>query len=310
MPQISIIIINYNRFDLTENCIESIYKYSKDVTFEIILVDNNSTVGSSKLIEEKYTDIIWIKNNNNMGFSYANNQGLKIAGGKFVLFLNNDTLFIENTLLKVIDFYKTLPGSSLIGCKLLNLDLSHQDSVIDFDNIANLIGENFFLYKIFPKSKKWNRFYLNKYDIIDVKEVDIIKGAFIFGESKIIKEMMGFDTRFYFYSEECDLCKRFKNKHGKVYYYPLTSIIHLGGATTDNMPWFSIKNLSIGKIQFFQKHFNGLKFYVVLLIHYCGILIRVPIYFVSGLALLKSNLIKKAYLYCKLLFIYPKNLFN
>jgi len=307
---ISIILVNYNRFDLTLNCIKSIYEYSKVGTFEIIVVDNNSSLGSSTEIEERFPDVKWIKNDKNLGFAYANNQGIKIAKGDFVLLLNNDTLLIEDTLSLVIDYYKNLSKPALIGCKLLNADGSFQVSIADFDNITNLFGENLFLYKIFPFNKRINRFVENYVNINEPKKVDIIKGAFIFGEKKYFDLLEGFDSRFYFYSEESDLCKRFKDLYGDVIYFPLTKIIHFGGATTETIPWFSLKNLSIGKVQYFQKHFSGFYFSIALLIHFLGIAVRVPIYLIYGILKLNKHDIRRSWLYFRLLFVYPKNKFT
>jgi hypothetical protein len=307
---ISIILVNYNRFDLTLNCIASIYSHSAIETFEIIVVDNNSLFGNSTEIEEKFPEVRWIINNKNMGFAYANNQGLKIAKGEFILLLNNDTLFVEDTLSIVLNYYKSLNKPALIGCKLLNEDGSFQVSIADFDNLLNLFGENSFLYKIFPKSKRLNRFVENFINLNEPKKVDIIKGAFIFGEKKYFDMLEGFDTRFYFYSEESDFCKRFKDNYGDVIYFPNTKIIHLGGATTEAIPWFSLKNLSIGKIQYFQKHFKGLYFLSAVFIHFFGILIRVPIFFINGIIKLNKNEIRRAWLYFRLLFVYPQNKFT
>lgn len=307
---ISIILINYNRFDLTLNCISSIYEYSKVGTFEIIVVDNNSSLGNSTEIEERFPDVKWIKNDKNMGFAYANNQGIKIANGEFILLLNNDTLFIEDTLSSVVKYYKSLSKPALIGCKLLNSDKSFQISIADFDDLINLFGENFFLYKFFPQNKKLNRFVENFRNLDEPKNVDIIKGAFIFGEKKYFDLLEGFDSRFYFYSEESDLCRRFKSKYGEVVYFPNTKIIHLGGATTDAIPWFSLKNLSIGKIQYFQKHFNNFYFFIALVIHFLGILIRIPIFFLNGTVKFNKHEIRRAWLYFRLLFVYPKNKFK
>jgi len=193
---------------------------------------------------------------------------------------------------------------------LLNADGSFQVSIADFDNITNLLGENFFLYKIFSKSKKLNRFVENYLNLNEPKKVDIIKGAFIFGEKKYFDLLEGFDSRFYFYSEESDLCKRFKDLYGEVIYFPNTKIIHLGGATTEAIPWFSLKNLSIGKIQYFQKHFSGLYFCIALLIHFIGIFIRVPVFLFIGIIKLNKHEIRRTWLYFRLLFVYPKNKFT
>ncbi len=306
---VSIILVNYNRVDLTLNCIETIYKFCT-TDFEIIVIDNNSTIGNIQDINKEFPNVIILKNSKNKGFSYANNQGLNIAKGEYILFLNNDTLLIEDSLKKVINYYKSLKRPALIGCKLLNADNTHQESITEFETVLNVFGDISFLYLILKKSKYVNRFHLNYKNIENPIKVGVVKGAFIFGEKKYISNLNGFDDRFFFYGEENDLCKRFNDQVGDVIYYPGTAIIHLGGATTANMPWFSIKNLSIGRIQLFQKHFKGVEFGLIIAIHYLGIVIRIPIYFISGVVTFNSNLIKKAYNYLKLLLIYPKNRFK
>ncbi len=305
----SIIIVNFNRIDLTIDCINSIYKFCT-TDFEIIVIDNNSTTCYIDEVIDKYPSVVLIKNKENKGFSYANNQGLKIAKGEYILFLNNDTLLIEDTLEKVINYYKSLKRPALIGCKLLNADNTHQASVTEFETVLNVFGDISFLYLILKNNKYINRFHLNYKNIKKPIKVGVVKGAFIFGEKKYISDLSGFDDRFFFYGEENDLCKRFNDQVGDVIYFPESAIIHLGGATTANMPWFSIKNLNIGRIQLFQKHFKGVEFGLIITIHYLGIVIRIPIYFISGVVTFNSNLIKKAYNYLKLLFIYPKNRFK
>jgi GT2 family glycosyltransferase len=307
---VSIIIVNYNKFSLLSNCLNSIYKHSKEISFEVIVVDNNSTEGDVEKIISNYPNLSLIKNETNRGFAAANNQGLKIAQGKFILFLNNDTVFIENTIKKLIDFLEEKDEMTLVGCKLLNEDLSHQVSIVDFDDLWNLIGENFFMYLLFPKNKMLNRYHHNYKIVNEPIEVDVVKGAFIFGYTKALKEIGGFDEKFFFYSEENDLCFRFKQRGGKVFYFPGTSIIHLGGASTDAIPWFMFMNLSRAKIQFFQKHFKGLKFILALIIHFTGIFIRVPLYFILGIVSLNKNLIKKSFYFFRLLFVYPSNSFK
>jgi len=210
----------------------------------------------------------------------------------------------------MIELSSKLEKNFIVGCKLLNADGTNQLSVVDFDNIFNMIGENFFFYKIFPRSKLINRFYLNYLNIEKLTEVDFVKGAFLFCRKSTFNNLHGFDENFYFYAEEADLCYRLKSSNGKVYYYPKTAVIHLGGASVDKILWFKYKNQSIAKIKFYQKHYSGGKYFLLLTIYYFGILIRVLSYFVGGALLINKNLCLKSYYYLKQLFIYPKNAFK
>lgn len=309
MLNLSIIVVNFNSFDLLKNCLSSLTKYTQEINYEIIVVNNNSEKTNIKKIINKYDNVFLIENKENVGFAAANNQGIKIAKGKYILFLNNDTIFIENTIKKIYDFAETIKEPVFVGCKLLNQDGSIQNSVISFPSVWNTFTESFFLYKLFPKSTIFNK-YAFDYMKNEASSVDWIKGAFIFATASAIQNIKGFDERFFFYGEEIDLCYRFRNIGGKVYYLPTTSIIHLGGATTLNNLTFLSKNQIIGKVQYFQKYFKGYNYSLIMIFIYLGILIRIPIYFFAGILSLKMNLITKSKYYLYQLFIYPKNLFK
>lgn len=307
---ISIIIINYNNCDVTMNCIESILKFTKNINYEIIVVDNNSTECSLENLRTLGDNISFIINNENFGFAKANNQGAKIAKGKFLLFLNNDTLFIDNVLEKIFNIPPKLNSNFIFGCKLLNADKTIQPSAVDFDNLTNMVGESFFLYKIFPRSKLLNRFFYNYKKLNEITEVDFVKGAFLFCPYNTFQKLEGFDERFYFFSEEADLCFRLKKLGGRVYYYPQVSIIHIGGASTNKVMWFTYKNINIAKIKFYQKHYSGVKFLALIGIYFSGIIIRIPLYFLVGIISFNKKLLLTSFYYVRQIFNYPKNIFK
>jgi len=307
---VSVVIVNYNSFDLLRNCLSTVIKHTRNVNYEIIAVDNNSTEGEVDTITNEFENIILIKNSTNEGFGAANNKGLTIAKGKYVLFLNNDTIFFENSIKKVFDFAETLNENSIIGCILLNEDKSLQYSVYDFPSLLNVFTSNFFLYSLFPKSKLFNKYHLMNRKINETTEVDVVTGAFLFGTKEKLKEIGGFDERFFFYNEETDLCYRFKQNGGKIFYYPKTAITHLKGGTAKKSGWFAYKNQSLSTIKFFQKHFSRFNLIVALILHYIGIFIRIPIFLLIGFLILNRDLLIRSYYYLKLLVLYPKNHFT
>ncbi len=288
----------------------SLVNYTNGISYEIIIVDNNSDEGNVQTITAKYKNVILIENVKNVGFAKANNIGIEQARGKYFLMLNNDTIFYENTLKRIFEFSESKEGELFVGCKLLNSDGTHQISVVDFDNTLNSFGESFFLYNLFPRSKTFNRYNINFKKLNDPVEVDIIKGAFMFCSSSAIKKLKGFDSRFFFYGEETDICYRFKAQDGKIFYYPNTSIFHVGGATVNRYPWFKYKHQNIAKIKKYQKHYKGMEFLLLIISHYCGLIVRIPVYFISGLLRMKKQTILQSYYYLKLLFLYPSNVFN
>ena len=302
---VSIIIVNYNNFDLLVNCLNSILKYSVDVTYEIIVVDHNSSEGDVSDVIRKYEGVKLIKNSSNLGFGAANNAGSRIAGGKYLLLLNNDTELVEDSVSRVFKYAEISGEHLIVGCKLLNADLTPQESTYSFPSLWNIFTENFFLSKMFPKSKMLNKAYLSFIDISEPVDTDVVKGAFLFINSECYSDLNGFDERFYFYSEETDLCLRFKRRKNKIIYFPNTSIIHYGGENVGNDSWFTHKNLAIGKIQYYQKNFRAFKFICALILHYSGIIVRIPVYILLSFFLMKKAYLYKSFYFFKQLFLCP-----
>ena len=306
---VSVIIVNYNSFNLLKQCLDSIFKFTFDIQFELIVIDNNSEKFNEDSIRELNDKIIVIRNKKNLGFGHANNQGLAIAKGKYVLFLNNDTIFFENTLKEVYLFAEKVTYPVIVGCKLLNIDKTLQHSVFDFPSLLNVFTSNFFLYALFPRSKYFNKYHLMNNKINYTAEVDVVIGAFLFCNTQKIKEINGFDIRFFFYNDETDLCYRHRKNGGKIFYFPNVSVIHLGGGSARRKSWFANKHRSISTIKYFQKHFPRMKLLIAVLIHFTGILIRIPVFLVLGLITVNKDLILRSYYYARLLFLYPSNQF-
>lgn len=307
---ISIIIINYNSTELLINCLDSIEKFTIGINYEVIVVDNNSVIGNIETLLKNRDRITLIKNDVNRGFGAANNQGVKIAKGKYILLLNNDTILFEHSIKKVFDFAETLEGNEIVGCKLLNEDKTIQKSVYDFPTLLNLFTANLFLYLLFPRSKYFNKYQLMNRGLNKTTEVDVVTGAFIFISRKKFEELDGFDERFFFYMEDTDLCYRHKKDGGKVIYFPDTSIIHLKGKSAKGESWFKNKHQSISTIKFFQKHFSGMKFLLAILFHYTGLIIRIPLFILGGISTFNTKLIMRGLFYIRLLFIYPASQFK
>lgn len=310
VPECSIVIVNYHQLDLINNCIDSILAHTIDVDLEIIVVDNDSNDNNIDRLKEKSSCIRIIKNFENAGIAIANNQGARCATGKYILYLDNDTIFTENSIRKVINYAESSKEELIIGVKLLYSDGSPQIALVDFDGIINSFSESLFIYKLFPKSKLFNKYYQNYINATEHSSAEALKGCFMFCSSKLLKKLDYLDERFDFYMDDTDICYRFVQNGGKVIYFPGTSIIHLGGASSDKHQWFKYKNQTISKIKFYQKHFTGGKFLLLVSSHYIGVFLRVFAYLLQGALILKKSLFIKSFYYFRQLFVYPKNIFN
>lgn len=310
MIDVSIIIVNYNGLDLLKKCLLSLYKFSEGFSFELIIVDNHSTEGNLNEVVSEFNDVIVIKNDVNLGFAKANNIGLNIANGKYVLFLNNDVYLTENSIKKVLDLAETQPLKTFIGCRLLNPDGSTQISTASYPSGLNLFASNFFLYRIFPSSPNFNKYYLQKKEITASTHVDYVIGAFLFGAREVLTNLNGFDERFFFYAEDIDLCFRLKLIGGKTLFFPYTSVVHIGGASVKTKHWFKFKNKAVSELQFFQKHKSGFEFYFGICSHFLGNIFRIPITLLIGIVKLEKDLLLRSFYHLRLLLVYPKNLFK
>jgi hypothetical protein len=236
MPELSIIIVNFNVKEHLANCITSILDASKKVNTEIIVVDNNSFDGSVEFIQKKFPhleNLKIIENESNFGFAKANNIGVRQASGDYLLILNPDTILQEDTLTKCLDYYKQNPLAGALTCKLVlpngKLDLACRRS---FPSASVAIYRMIGLSRLFPKSRKFARYNLTYLDENETYEVDAIVGAFMFISRRIFEQVGGFDEDYFMYGEDIDLCFRIKNAGYKNYYYSGTSIIHYKGEST------------------------------------------------------------------------------
>ena len=234
---VSIIIVNYNTCDLTRNCLKSVFEQTKDIDFEVIVSDNGSKDGSIEMIKTEFPQVILIENNANLGFGAANNRGLKIAKGKFIFYLNSDTILLNNAVKMFFDYWQKTPDKDKIGAL--------------GGNLLNEKGEVIHSYGEFPRAWKETIMFLRKYYITRIKyllnilkinykrnskesvkkkiyvgDVEYITGADLFLENK---ESSFFDERYFLYYEETNLEWHLKQKKLRRIIINEPKIIHLAG---------------------------------------------------------------------------------
>lgn len=226
---VSVIIINYNTLELTENTINSVLEKTQCIEYEIILVDNMSTDGSIEYFEEKYKEkITFLKNKENLGFGRANNKGIEIAKGKYIFLLNSDTLLINNAIKILFEYMERNLNVGVCGGNLYDIELSPVHSFKK--ELITLINEfDFFKNKIARVVLK-KRLDFNYKDI--PLEVGYITGADMFIRKKVLEQSGSFDDDFFMYFEETELTYRIKKLGYKVMSVPEAKIIHLEGKSS------------------------------------------------------------------------------
>ena len=256
IPDISIVIVNWNVRDLLKKCLESIYKYSRDVSFETFVVDNNSSDGSPAMIRSDFPQVILTENRENFGFARANNQALAKCSGRYVLFLNPDTELIDNSIKAMVQFMDASPGASALGCKLIYPDGTLQHSCRHFPSIFTDLMESLCLDWLFPKNKFFNYYKIGLWQHDTVKSVDVPYGACLLVRKKALEDVGFMDERFFMYYDEIDLCYRIKKAGGKVYFTPDITVIHYANSSSSQAPLEMERYKSRSKFLFFKKHYG------------------------------------------------------
>src|SRR5262245_12437770 len=201
---------------------------------EIIVVDNNSTDGSKEWLPSKFTDIKYILNNENLGFAKACNQGFKISSGKYILFLNPDTLVPETCLKECISFFEAHEDTGAVGVRMINgngkfLKESKRGNPSPATSFYKLFG----LAALFPKSKTFAKYYQGHLSEKENNRVEVLSGAFLMVRRDVFERLNGFDEDFFMYGEDIDLSVRILKLGYKNYYLGKVEITHLkGGSTT------------------------------------------------------------------------------
>jgi len=230
---ISIVIVNYKVPYCLMEALASLRLAELYDKSEVIVVDNASGDNSRELIAGSFPEVQWIQLKTNIGFGKACNVGVASAGGKYLLFLNPDTVVSSSTLKSAVEFMEANPNAGLMGPKILNPDGTLQLSCRR-SNPTPLVAFYYFsgLSRLFPKSKRFGRYNLTYMDENETAQVDVVSGSFMFMKLELFRTIGGFDERFFMYGEDIDLCFRIRQLGYEVWYYPFVKIVHLKGKSS------------------------------------------------------------------------------
>lgn len=282
---VSIIIINYNTCSLTRNCLNSVFEHTKEIDFEVIVSDNGSKDGSIEMLKTEFPQVILIENNANLGFGAANNRGLKIAKGKYILFLNSDTILLNNAVKYFFDYWEESQEKEKIGAlgaNLLNLDGEIIHSYGTFPKVKKTLYYTLSKYYAVIKYyigcrsaqyKKHKKSYTRKYGI-----VDYVTGADLFVKNN---KLANYDERFFLYFEETDMQYKMSKLNLDRILIEGPKIIHLEGGSDnqdqdgrlDDYVSIGMKNYELSKIRYYKYNRSKLfAFCLKLLLYFFWIL--------------------------------------
>lgn len=289
--KLSVIIVSYKVPYFLEQTLLSVQKAAQRVETEVIVVDNNSKDNSVDMVREKFSWVKLIANTDNTGFATANNQGIELATGEYILFLNPDTVVREDTFEQTVHFMEQYPQYGGLGVKMIDgTGIFLPESKRGFPSPEVAFYKTFGFSKLFPKSKRFNRYHLGYLDKDKNHDIDVLSGAFMLIPRKVLDEIGYWDEAFFMYGEDIDLSYRIIKGGYKNYYYAGTTIIHYKGESTKKGSLNYVKTFYEAMIIFTQKHFQGSKAGLFVL------MLQFAIYFRAFLTLL-SNFIKNSSLF-------------
>ena len=231
--KLSIVIVNYNVSYFLEQCLQSVFTAIKNIESEVFVVDNNSVDNSVEMVRRKFPWVSLICNRENLGFSKANNQAIRLSKGEYVLLLNPDTVVEADTFEKVLDFMDNTSDAGSLGVKMVDgrgefLPESKRGLPIPSVAFYKIFG----LSKLFKKSKRFGRYHLTYLDPDEIHSVEVLAGAFMLLRKSVLDKIGLLDEDYFMYGEDIDLSYRIIKSGYKNYYFPKTRIIHYKGEST------------------------------------------------------------------------------
>lgn len=272
---LSIIIVNFRTYELTLNAIRSLERSESHYCYEVILVDNDSQDGIAEYVRETHSSVTIIENNENTGFAKANNQGIRIANGRYVLLLNSDTVVQPDTLEVMVSFMDSHPQVGASGCKVVlpngKLDKACRRG---FPTPSASFYYAFGVSKLFPKVPRFNQYQLGYLDPDECYPIDCLVGAFMLVRREAIDQVGMLDEEFFMYGEDIDWCYRIKQAGWEIYYYPKTYITHYKGASSRRKPFKIVYEFHRAMWLFHRKHYKKKYLPLVNAMVYFGIVVK------------------------------------
>ncbi len=253
---VSVIIVNWNTSDLLRQCLHSVFAQTSSIECEVIVVDNGSTDGSVEMVRQEFPRVNLLANYENRGFAAANNQGIAIAKGRYVLLLNSDTIVLDRAIERTIAFADDHSDTAVTGCRVLNSDRSLQYTCFMFPSILNSLLLATYLPRLFPRSGFFGRERMTWWSRNDTREVDVVTGCYMLVRREAVDEVGLMDERFFMYAEETDWCYRFKAKGWKNRFTPGAEIIHIGGASAAKLGARHARLANDSFVRYMFKHWS------------------------------------------------------
>ena len=228
---LSIVIVNWNTQHVIVDCLESVLANLGELSAEVIVIDNASTDDSVQVITERFPKVQLIANDSNRGFAAANNQGMRIAGGQYVLLLNPDTVVLDDVFEKTLDYARRHPDVGVVGCQVMESAQVVQRTCFRFPSPLNTLMWVSGALSWLPLSRIAGRAAYGPWNRLDEREVDVVSGMFMLVRRDVIEQVGLMDEAYFVFAEEADWCYRFRSAGWRCVFAPIGRIMHVDGGS-------------------------------------------------------------------------------
>jgi len=227
--KLTISIVNWNVKEYLEECLDSVFRYSEGISLEVIVVDNASSDGSADMVKNKFPQVIIIENAENIGFGNAHNQVIPMAKGEYMLFLEPDTEMLPDTLSRMLDFMDVHPEAGVSACREIPVKQELKSEFINVPHVQYLLYLcSKMIYSKFPNPFTM-RIYMNAIEAaLKESETPSLEEGFFLARVKALRQVKGFNPKFFHGGDSTDLTKRIRKRGWKLYYVPMVKVIHYG----------------------------------------------------------------------------------
>ncbi len=255
LPDVSVIIVNWNTRDMLADCIRSVQQQTV-ARAEVIVIDNCSADGSACMLRELFPEVVLIENRDNRGFAQANNQGLALARGDYLLLLNPDTIILNHAIDTMLDWLGHHPGVGAVGCQVLEAPGVIQRTCFADPGPLNQMIVELGLMRLARLTAWFGRPHYLDWDRRSERAVDVITGMFLLVPRAVVAKVGPLDPGFFVYAEEADWCRRIRSAGYACVYAPVAQIIHLDGGkkSTQQVKSKMFVQLQKSHIYYVRKH--------------------------------------------------------
>lgn len=257
-PDVSVIIPSWNAKELLVDCLQSLDRLEPHPKVETIVVDNASGDGSPEAVADSFPNVTLVRNAENLGFSRANNIGIKRAQGRYICLLNSDVIVPPDLFRKLVDYMDAHPEVGMVGPRVLNADKTLQLSCFTLPTPAREFVHAFGLEPLARAVGQSTQYNMHAWSLDTPREVEMLAGCCILARKEAVDQVGLMDERLFFYGDDKDFCKRFHDKGWGVIYYPLADLVHLRAGSSRNAPLVYVIEFQKAQLKFWEIHYGRL----------------------------------------------------